>query len=287
MSLIPDYQDLVALCVRILQQLSRQHPDLGLSDEQVPGLAHRTASILSENLTNGRFSYVCTQGHLAGTDTDEERLFNYAAKVCIIYLQERSFIASLQAGEEEAWQRVLQRLVKLAYNKCIENGARDWALREAQILASETCFQLWQRLQSHSYPFDVPFDQWSACALNHRFIDWWRNLQRHALHYTCSLDEPTRPGGESNVTWGDILLVDETVTQWLENHANREWLLQSIEGLRNPLERRVIRLRYLEERSTSEIAEELGIAINYVHVLQHRALAHLRGILKNGERFRP
>jgi len=282
-TLIPDYEALVVLCTHILQQWNQQHPELELLDEQLPGLARRIASILSENLANGRFSYVSGR-YLFGPD--DKRLLNYATKVCRVYIQEGGFIASLQAGEGEAWQRVLKRLVKLAYNRCSRSGSREWALWEAQALAGKTASELWRRLQSQPYWFDVPFDQWSACLFTHRFIDWYRVQKRQADRYPYSLDERIGRDEASDGTRADILLQDKTMTQWLEDHANREWLLQAIECLRNPLERQVIRLRYLEERLTREITEELGITTNYVYVLQHRALAHLKQILQSDERFR-
>ena len=283
MILIPDYEALIVLCTHILQQLSQQDHELELSDEQLPGLARRIASILSNNLASGRFSYVCDQ-YLSGTD--DERWLTYATKVCRVYVQEGDFVLSLQAGDGEAWQRVLERLVKLAYNKCSGSGAHEWTLWEAHDLASKTASELWRHLQSHPYWFDVPFDQWSACILNHRFIDWYRVQKRQAHRYPCSLDERLNPDEKSDSTWADILLEDKTMTQWLEDHANREWLLQAIERLRNPLQRQAIRLRYLEERWISEISREMGITANHVSVLQHRALKRLRTILKKDERFR-
>lgn len=39
--LLPDHSALIALCLRILQQLSSEEPELGLSAEQLPGLARR------------------------------------------------------------------------------------------------------------------------------------------------------------------------------------------------------------------------------------------------------
>ncbi|MBC8448208.1 MAG: sigma-70 family RNA polymerase sigma factor [Chloroflexi bacterium] len=282
--LLPDHSALIALCLRILQQLSRQEPELGLSDERLPGLAHRSASRLSDNLANGRFSYVCARGHLSGTD--EEQLASYAANVCRVYAQEGNLIGSLQAGEDEAWQRVLKRLVRLAFNKYLGKGAYDWALWEAQALANETASELWRRLQSPPpYPFDVPFDRWCARILLHRFIDRDRVQKRRDLWCPASLDEPLWPGSDDGVA-----RVETTggwpMNQWLENYANREWLLQTIEGLRNPLERQAIWLYYLKERSVKEVAEELGVSENYVYVLLHRARRRLRQILKSDERFR-
>ncbi|MDH7487113.1 MAG: sigma-70 family RNA polymerase sigma factor [Anaerolineae bacterium] len=279
--LLPDHSALIALCLRILQQLCGEEPELGLSAEQLPGLAHRIASRLSDNLTSGRFSYVCTQGYLAGSD--EERLFHYAVNVCRLYLQEGNLIASLEAGEEATWQRVLDRFVRLAYNKYLGKGDRDWAVQEAHILASETASELWRYLQSHPYPFDVPFDQWSACLLNRRFLDWCRVQQRETLRLVP--DEPIKPDDTEGPTRLS-LVAEKPLTQWQENYANRELLLEAIGRLRNPLEQQAIRLYYLKELAIQEVADELGITENYVYVLLHRARKRLRQALENDERFR-
>lgn len=280
--LLPDHSALIALCLRVLQQLGCEKPELELSDEQRPGLAHRMASILSENLANGRFSYVCGRGYLSGSD--EEQLFNYAVKVCRLYVQEGNLIASLQAGEDEAWQRVHKRLVRLAFNKYLGKGAYGWALGEAQTLANATAYELWRYLQNHAYPFDVPFDHWSACVLTRRFVDWCRIQQRETLWLLP--DEPVRPADTEGPTrLGHV--GEKSLTQWLENYANQEWLLQATERLQNPLERQAIQLYYLKERAVKEVAAELGVSENYVYVLLHRARRRLRRMLesKSAERF--
>lgn len=274
--LLSDHAALIALCLRSLQQLSCQEPELGLSNERLPGLAHRIASLLSENLANGCFWRVCE--YLPGTE--EEQLASYAANVCRVYVQEESLIGSLQAGEDEAWQRVLKRLVRLAFNKYLGKGAYDWALWEAQTLANETASELWRRLQNPPvYPFDVPFDRWCARILLHRFIDRDRAQKRHDLWYPFSLDEPLWPGSGSDDTKAETV-GEQPLSQWLDDYANRQWLLQAIECLRNPLERQAIALYYLKERSPKEVSEELGVSENYVYVLLHRARKRLRQTLK-------
>jgi len=84
-----------------------------------------------------------------------------------------------------------------------------------------------------------------------------------------------RDSPATSLPLGTVCRLLETVHALVEM-APVKWVKQAMECLSNPLERQVIQLRYLEERSIREIARSLGIGINYVYVLQHRALEHLR-----------
>jgi len=61
----------------------------------------------------------------------------------------------------------------------------------------------------------------------------------------------------------------------LEDAERRAWVIRKVDELPND-QRRVVHLRFAEEKSISEIAAELGRSEGAVKQLQFRALQNLR-----------
>lgn len=76
-----------------------------------------------------------------------------------------------------------------------------------------------------------------------------------------------------------------TLQSFTNNHAylnddgDRETLIEAIARLKNPLQREVILLHYLQGLSITEISERLGKKANTIAQAHKRALAHIRSML--------
>lgn len=108
---------------------------------------------------------------------------------------------------------------------------------------------------------------WFLTVMRNKVVDRARR-SRH-LHSVAELPEPPDPG-----LGPDELVIVE---------ADREVLYAAIARLRKR-DRRLVELRYLEERSIDETARELGMSVGAVKVGLHRVRGRLRSTLESGAR---
>lgn len=243
-------------------------PELAVSANPEPWV-ERAAEVLARNTASGRFE---SSGYYQGGGTPT--LLSYAQQVLTVLLAEWDRVDQLRRGDSGAWAAVIDRLERLAYHWLGPVGREEWAAWEAQDSANRTCADLWQWLQSHPYPFDVPFDRWSARALNNRLHEAARKRRLHGRYVVESLDRPVCAEGP---TYGELVRV-HTLEEWLEGAANRQALLQALEQL-DARHARVIRLWYLEGWPADEIAADLGQQVGNIYVLRFRAMEKLRKIV--------
>jgi RNA polymerase sigma factor (sigma-70 family) len=255
------------------------HPDLvaHADGEQWIG---RATEVLAHNLASGRFT--AAQSYLSGDAGSNANLLSYAGQILEELLAESDLLASLQAGDAATWGAVIRRLERLAYHWLGPNGREEWAAWEARDVTAHTCADLWLWLQSHPYPFDVPFGRWSARALNYRLHEALRKRQVNERRFPESLDQPV--GRSPGMTTVGDLLTDPTFDRWLEQTINREALLQALNLLDDRLAE-VLRLWYLEQWSADEIAAHIGRVTDYVYVLRFRGIEKLRKIALQNERL--
>ena len=237
-------------------------------------------AVLIRNLSSGRFS--TAKQFLDSGAPDEALLLDYAEQVVIELLAEWDRLASLNEGDTAAWSVVIERFERLAYHWLGPVGRSEWAALEAREAAAHTCADLWQWLQTNPYPFDVPFDRWSARALTNRLLQARRKQQARERLLGRSLDHPAF-GGVATNTVGDTL-ADLTFDAWLEQTANREALLQALDQLDGRLGL-VLRLWYLEQWPADEIAAFIGERVGYVYVLRFRGIEKLRKVATENERL--
>lgn len=260
-------------------QLAQTQPELRACADG-DAWVQRTADILAANIASGRFEAARAFQPAAG-DGDAS-LLSYAGQILAELIREAERIAALQRGESAAWQPVISRLERLAYFWLGPNGREAWAAWEARDAAAQTCADLWAWLQEHPYPFDVPFDRWSATALSRRLSNLARRRAREAQRFAFPLD--ANDSNETRAELRDPALRDHSFDAWLAQAANREALLQLIGRLaeRSAL---VVRLWYFEQWPADEIAAYLGTSVGNVYVLRFRAIARLRQMATADERL--
>lgn len=252
------HPDLYDLCAGAWRELMARQPRLGATAPAPTIWIGRAAETLAANLRSGRWGTVGAS--LAAAPADAEMLRSYAQQILIGLLTEEQRLARLRAGETDAWRPVLDRLERLAFFWHGPFGREEWAAWEAREVAAATCADLWHWLQSHAFPFDTPFDRWSARALINRLQERARQRRRAPAMAALECDGlPCEPPGESGL---DALIL-------------REALQEALAGL-PPRQATVIRLWYLEGWRADEIAAQLKTPIGNVYVLRHRGLRALR-----------
>lgn len=240
----------------------------------------RVAAILVTNIASGRFQ--SARHYQPASLAADAQLLNYAEQIAVELLHEEVRIEALRRGDTLVWQPVIQRLERLAYYGLGPHGREDWAAWEARCLASQTCSDLWVWLQDHPYPFDVPFDRWSAAALNNRLLEVARKYTSEAARRGPSLDQ-VLPDHAEKKTYGGRL-VDRSLETWLEQSANREALLQAMARLPKR-QAQIIQLWYFAQWPADEIATEMDTTVGNVYVLRFRAVQNLREIVLRDERL--
>ncbi len=234
----------------------------------------RGVKVLSANYAAQRFDLELNGRPGAPT------LLAYAEQVLGGMLAEWDRVELIHQGDAGTWNAIRQRMERMAYRWLGPHGRQEWAAWEAREVASKTCSDLWLWLQSHVFPFDVPFDRWATRALVNRLHEAARKLKIRSQHEVESLD---RHIFEHDVTVGETL-VQYSLDAWLAEAANREVLLQAL-GQLDERTSAVLRLWYLEGWGGDEIAATLRITLNNVYIIRFRGLEKLRKFLTNDERF--
>jgi DNA-directed RNA polymerase specialized sigma24 family protein len=262
-----------------LAWLAQTHPRLYPSTG-VEAWVQRAAEILAANVASGRFQ-VARQYQPADLGGDAS-LLSYAGQILVELLGESERVEALCRGDTVAWQPVIDRQERLAYHWLGPYQREEWAAWEAREAAAHTCADLWAWLQTHSYPFDVPFDRWSATALNRRLCGGARQRARDERIFDRSLDEPVW-NDDTATTFGEQL-ADTSLDEWLTQATNREALMQAI-GLLDSRLALVVRLWYFEQWPANEIAVHIATSIGNVYLLRFRAIEKLRQIAARHERL--
>lgn len=246
----------------------------GLAEDETAQWCARAVIVLEANLASGRFTLAEPAHPDAVTPTA------YARQVLEGLLAEWELVEHLRTGEATAWTAIRERFERLAYHWLGPSGREQWAVEEAREVAAKTCADLWSWLQNRIFPFDVPFDRWSARSLTNRLLETTRKRRTRSRYESDSLD---RPMFDQEMTLGETLTRYD-IEDWLEVEANREVLYQVIERL-SERDADILRRWYLDGWSGDEIAAALGVTVKNVYVIRFRALKRLRELLRYDERF--
>jgi RNA polymerase sigma-70 factor (ECF subfamily) len=123
---------------------------------------------------------------------------------------------------------------------------------EAQDLTSEVFHQALANIKRYTYR-GVPFSAWLFRIASNAIVDRSRRMNRER----------------------DVLMQQDPEDIQLQDSQNHAHLFQTVNGL-PPDQRRVIELRFAEQKSIREIAEEMNRTEGAIKQLQFRALQNLR-----------
>jgi RNA polymerase sigma-70 factor (ECF subfamily) len=149
------------------------------------------------------------------------------------------------------------------------SGARLYALLARLTLREDVAEELLQELflKLHSVQDQGGIDCWYAyarrTAMNLAFE--WRRRQK--IRRTCPLDGVSERASEDRAPLSRLIESEEL-----------EQVLAAIDRLHGT-SREVFVMRYIEQNSYEEIAEQLGKTVHQVRALCFRAISTLRGVL--------
>jgi len=169
-------------------------------------------------------------------------------------------MAHAQAGEHDAYQRLLQEItpyVRSLAAKC-HRDTRDIEDSVQDVLLTVHAIR-------HTYDPKRPFGPWLVAIANRRITDRLRRYGRTAAHETFLTEE--------HETFSDPAANQESV-------STARTLQQAIERLPHG-QREAIRLLKLQEMSLKEAATASGMSVAALKVATHRAIKSLRKIFVN------
>ena len=178
---------------------------------------------------------------------------------------ESALVAQAKAGNDEAFAELLNRYERkiLRLSKNITNSDED-----AEDVLQETFLKAYTHLAD--FKGDSRFYTWIVrIAVNESLM----KLRKRKSDKMVSLDEPV-DNGEETVT-REIAVWDDTPEIKYSQEEIKKILDESVESL-SPIFRSVFVLRDIEELSTEETAEVLGISIPAVKSRLLRARLQLR-----------
>lgn len=129
---------------------------------------------------------------------------------------------------------------------------------EAEDVTSDVFHHALEHLQTYEWR-GAPFAAWLVRIASHRIVDRWRQTSRETAN----------------------AIADDTQDVHMEDVEQRAALSQLVKRLPED-QRRVVVLRFVEEKSIREIAQELGRSEGAVKQLQFRAMEKLRSSVEGG-----
>ncbi|AMK10763.1 MAG: RNA polymerase sigma factor [Pseudodesulfovibrio sp.] len=126
-----------------------------------------------------------------------------------------------------------------------------------------------------SYRPVKPFRNWLTTIALRCCKDYWRREYRNR-------EAPVSDLSEDGQRWLDTALASDSRETFETQVRQREYreILNAVLARLAPLDRMVLTLSYIEERTTGETAEMLGISVPNVKVRAFRAKRKLKGFLK-------
>ena len=149
--------------------------------------------------------------------------------------------------------------------------ARSFGLNEqAEDVAQDVMLKLWA--MHESLKADDPLETYAAITAKHICIDQWRAKQKRSITLASQLGQTEKNEVLRTQSEADqhSQLEAKELEEWLQRQIDR---LPSISGI-------VLRMRQIERRDLSEIAQLLGITQASVSTLLSRARLQLRKQLR-------
>jgi RNA polymerase sigma-70 factor, ECF subfamily len=147
-------------------------------------------------------------------------------------------------------------------------------------VVQETLADAARRMDEYLRDRPLPFFGWLRQLAGERVIDTHR---RHVLAQRRSITRESRTpelSEESAVELGRKLMASDTSpSNRLMRQERCDQVMAALAGL-SPRDREVLVMRHLEQLSTAEVAEALGISVGAVEVRLFRALVRMRARLE-------
>ena len=188
--------------------------------------------------------------------------------------QEMALIRRLQAGDQDAFAKLLETYEKSVYNLCLRmTGNRE----DAADLTQEAFLKVWRG--AAQYQFESSFSTWLYRLTSNVCIDFLRSKKRRQ---TVSLTVEEEQDGAQELEIADSAPLPEE--QVLHSETKRE-IAAAMEELEEDF-RLILTLRLVENLSYEQIADAMDLKVGTVKSRLARARIKLKNILaKNGNIF--
>ena len=174
-----------------------------------------------------------------------------------------NIILEAKKGKRNAQTAVIEHLCNKVYNY-VHGKIRNE--EEAEDIAIETFTKVFTKLKLYNEDFD--FITWVISIAHNTMIDHIRKSPK----LNISLDDDTN--------FLEILEDQPSPEEYLILKQDNDKLITAIAQLREPYQR-IIELRYLEDKTYKEIAEELNLSLANVKVRLLRAKQLLMEVMQN------
>mgnify|MGYP003605569836 FL=1 len=174
-----------------------------------------------------------------------------------------NIILEAKKGKRNAQNAVIELLWNKVYNY-VHGKIRNE--EEAEDIAIETFTKVFTKLKLYNEDFD--FITWVISIAHNTMIDHIRKSPK----LNISLDDDTN--------FLEILEDQPSPEEYLILKQDNDKLITAIAQLREPYQR-IIELRYLEDKTYKEIAEELNLSLANVKVRLLRAKQLLMEVMQN------
>lgn len=188
--------------------------------------------------------------------------------------QEMAMIRRVQAGDQDAFAKLLEAYEKSVYNLCLRmTGNRE----DAADLTQEAFLKVWRG--AAQYQFESSFSTWLYRLTSNVCIDFLRSKKRRQ---TVSLTVEEEQDGAQELEIADSApLPEERVL-----HAEMKREIEAAMGELEEDFRLILTLRLVEELSYEQIADAMDLKVGTVKSRLARARIKLKNILaKNGNFF--
>jgi RNA polymerase sigma-70 factor (ECF subfamily) len=176
---------------------------------------------------------------------------------------EQKIILKAQKGEAECFGLLYDHYVAQIYRFVLIKVSHH---QEAEDLTHEVFLKAWQNINNFNQR-GFPFSSWLYRIARNRVIDYYRT-RKEAL----SIDEVSEYK----------LKLAATFDQELDHQASLDLVKTAIKQL-NDEQQNIIILRFVEDLSTTEIAQITNKSEGAVRLMQYRAIRNLKNILNNEE----
>ena len=174
-----------------------------------------------------------------------------------------NIILEAKKGKRNAQNAVIELLWNKVYNYVYGKIRNE---EEAEDVAIETFTKVFTKLKLYNEDFD--FTTWVISIAHNTMIDHIRKSPK----LNISLDDDTN--------FLEILEDQPSPEEYLILKQDNDKLITAIAQLREPYQR-IIELRYLEDKTYKEIAEELNLSLANVKVRLLRAKQLLMEVMQN------
>ena len=182
--------------------------------------------------------------------------------------EEEILIESAQNGDSAAFGKLYDRYAERIYRFIfLKTGHKS----DTEDLLHEVFLAGWRTITSYELRGGIPFTSWLYRIAGNRVIDWYRT-RKNGISLDEMMDAGTFPIELASTGHAALL-------EALDRGLAMDTVMKGIRSL-NETEQTVLLMRYVEDLSPEEVGHATGKTAGAVRLLQHRALAKLKKVLK-------